>query len=82
MMKVLRDFWCESDNATWDLGRVLGTLGFLQYFFTGSWAVIVHGDKFDWQAAGTGVGLMFAGFGALIALKDREKGPNDAGPGK
>lgn len=76
IMKILRDLWCEADNQTWDLGRVLGTVGFLQYFFTGSWSVIFHGDKFDWQASGIGVASMFAGFGALIYFKDKEKKPD------
>jgi hypothetical protein len=72
MMKFFMDLFTESDNVTWDLGRVLGSIAFLQYLGYGLDAYVIRGQMFDPISAGSGLAAMMAGFGAMILMKGKE----------
>lgn len=72
MMKFIADLFTESDGKTWDLGRCLGALAFLQYLGYGLYAYVFKGQVFDPQAAGIGLTTMMGGFGAMILMKGKE----------
>jgi hypothetical protein len=72
-MKLLRDLFCESDNATWDLGRIMSAGVVLTFLGLAISAYGFKNEHFDPQAFGIGIGSALAAFGAAIMLKDREK---------
>jgi hypothetical protein len=72
-MKFVRDLFTEADGATWDLGRVQGTVGFVTFLALSVFSYGIKGDKFDPQTWGIGFGAVTAAYGAMILLKDKEK---------
>lgn len=72
-MKFIRDLFTESDNTTWDLGRVQGTIAFGSVLFAMLWAYIVRGQNFDPQSVGIGIAALMAGYGGMIYLKGKEQ---------
>lgn len=71
-MKFIRDLFTESDNTTWDLGRVQATAAFGSVLLMMAWVYIVRGQTFDALAVCGGVGGMMAAYGAMIKLKGSE----------
>lgn len=70
---LLKHCFTESDNLTFDLGRILWGIGGLIFFGISIYAVIFKGQSWDPIAWGTGFGGVLAGGGATIAIKSREK---------
>lgn len=79
-MKFVRDLFTESDGTTWDLGRLIGTLAFLQYLGYGLNAYVIRGQIFDAAACATGLTLMMAGYGGMILMKGKEATPAEKKP--
>jgi hypothetical protein len=74
IMKFFRDLFTESDGTTWDLGRVQGTIAFATFLGLSIFAYAIKGQPFDPQAWGIGFGAVSAAYGAMIWMKDKEKG--------
>lgn len=58
------------DNQTHDIARWLVMLSFVVGLGLQIYVVVEKGKDFDLQQFGTGLGLMFAGFGSAIKLKE------------
>lgn len=71
-MKFIKDLFTESDNTTWDLGRVQGTAAFASVIAMMFWVYVVKGQTFDALAVCGGIGGMLAAYGAMIRLKGKE----------
>ena len=72
MKKFFTDLFTEADGVTWDLGRVAGTVAFLQYLGYGLYAYVFKGQVFDPQASGLGLAALMAGYGGMIWAKAKE----------
>lgn len=71
--KLITDLFTESDNETWDLGRVQGTIAFGCFLFYSFWAYVVRNQTFDPQTFGIGFGAVATGYGAMIWMKGKEQ---------
>lgn len=69
---VIKDSVTESDNLTYDLGRIIWGIGSLVFFAISLIAVWTHNWAFNPITWGTGFGAVLAGGGACIAIKSRE----------
>lgn len=76
-MKFFRDLFTEADGKTWDLGRVQGTIAFATFLGLSVYAYCWKGQTFDPSAWGIGFGAVAAAYGAMIWMKDKEKGKDD-----
>lgn len=73
MKDYLRHWLTESDNTTHDLYRVLSLVAILTGLGLSVYTVVVKNQPFDIQTFGIGVGTLFAGCGAALALKPETK---------
>lgn len=73
--KILSDLMTESNNSTHDLYRYLSipsaVVGIGLQIYVVVWKE--PSQPFDFQSFGIGVGLLFAGVGAALALKPEAK---------
>lgn len=75
MVKLFKDCLTGKDNETYDIVRILLFLACIVYF-TLSFVETFKGHDFNPIEYGTGLGLLFAGGGGGIALKQRAE-PDD-----
>ena len=71
---VLKDLFTESDNETWDVGRLQWAVGTIVYFALSAYAYVWKGQPFDPIAWGTGFGAVMAGGGGMVWMKGKEPG--------
>lgn len=69
MKQFLKHLLTESDNATFDLSRVLAALSILSGLGLQAYAVGWKGQPFDMQVFGVGTGALFAGVGVALGMK-------------
>lgn len=67
-MKVIRDWFTESDNVTWCLARAMAAVAILSIIAAQVYA-LYQGKPFDPQAFGLGIGAGFAGVGVALGMK-------------
>lgn len=64
-----------ADNRTPDVGRYIAAVSFLTAFTLEVYSVVKLGKVFDIQAFGTGIGILMAGVGAMLKLKENTEPP-------
>jgi len=74
-IKVLTQILTGADNETHDMGRYIAILSFMTAFTLEVYSVVKLGKVFDIQAFGTGVGILMAGVGAMLKLKESTEPP-------
>lgn len=77
MLKFIHDLFKGQGNLYWDLGRIMSALALLSAFVAVGWNIHLK-QPIDLGPAGFlgGLGALLTAAGALIALKDRARGPS------
>lgn len=70
--KFVRDLFTESDNTTWDLGRVQGTGIVAAALLLLFYVYVIRGQNFDPLAVFGGLSTLMAAYGVMIKLKGSE----------
>lgn len=73
MKKLLLQLFTESDNATFDIARVLAAVAVISGIGLQIYAVGWKGQAFDMQVFGVGTGSLFAGVGVALGMKKDSK---------
>jgi len=71
IQKITNQLLTGRDNATHDILRWLGLLGFISYITLTFYSVIYLGVVFNYQEFSTGLAAMFGGLGAGLGLKSQ-----------
>lgn len=74
LYKIFTGMMTESDNSTHDLFRYLAVMSTVVGLSLEVFTVIWQHKAFDFQTFGIGVGVLFGGVGAALALKPEAKG--------
>lgn len=69
MKNLLRQLFTESDNVTHDLYKYLAVLAILTGLGLNIYTVVIKGAAFVMSEFGIGIGALFAGAGAALAMK-------------
>jgi hypothetical protein len=78
-MKFFRDLFTERNNETYDLVRVLATLGFFMFVFLCVYEMINHCHDFQLFEASGGMAAILAAIGGSVGYKARSEGePNES----
>ena len=75
--KFLRDLFTGRDNKTWDLGRIMWAQGFVVYCAISVYS-LYQGLAIDPMNWASGLGLILAGGGAALKLKQSSEPKNEA----
>jgi hypothetical protein len=76
-MQFLKHILTESDNSTYDVGRVLWAVGVLVFLFLTVYCTVKHDEpSFDAQAFGIGFAAVLAAGGGMVAWM---RSPHDTG---
>ena len=67
-MLLIKHWFTEKDNQTWDLAKAMGAYAFVHYHAMNSWNVY-HGVVFNPQEYATGLGILLTTLGVLLGLK-------------
>jgi hypothetical protein len=67
--KVLKDWFTEVDNKTFDITKVLAVVSIATGIGLAIYSVVVKGDPFDYNNYGLGTAALFAGVGVALGLK-------------
>lgn len=70
---VLRGMMTETDNRTHDLFRYIAVVSAVVGLALQVHVVVWKSQAFDFQQFGIGVGVLFAGIGAALAMKPEVK---------
>lgn len=67
-MNVIKHWFTESDNQTWDLSKAMGAFSFVFFHSAVGYSTYLS-HTFDMQQYGVGVGALFTTLGVLLGLK-------------
>lgn len=73
--RVFKQLLTESDNVTHDIYRYLAIISIVTGLTLMVYAVVVKGQLFSIQDFGIGVGVLFAGVGVALGLKNETSIP-------
>lgn len=68
MYEILKQLLTGKDNETHNMAKYLGLITFLLGLGLEIYSVVYNNEKFDLKDFGTGMGLLFAGYGAALKL--------------
>lgn len=68
MYEILKQLLTGKDNETHDMAKYLGLVTFVIGISLEVYSIVWRGEKFSFQEYGTGLGLLFAGYGAALKL--------------
>jgi hypothetical protein len=74
--KILKDWFTEVDNSTFDVTKALAVVSILTGLGLAITAVVLKNQMFDFQAFGIGVAALFAGVGMALGMKKDTKESN------
>jgi hypothetical protein len=69
---MLKHWFTESDNVTWDMGRTMWFVSVIAFLYK----MITNAD-FDPNSTGIGLSALLAGGGGMIWLKSKERKDGD-----
>jgi hypothetical protein len=69
MKKVIKDWFTEVDNNTFDITKALAVVSILSGVSLAIFAVVLKGQVFNYQDYGMGTAALFAGVGVALGMK-------------
>ena len=73
MKKIIKDWFTEIDNKTFDVTKFLAVVSIMTGIFLAIFSVVYKNQAFDYQDYGLGTAALFAGVG--IALSSKKETP-------
>lgn len=67
--RIIKDCLSERNNKTWDVVRVLGTIGFFTYLLLSTIELFRHCSDFSLTDMATGIGIILGVVAAGVTLK-------------
>jgi hypothetical protein len=69
MKKVIKDWFTEKDNETFDITKALAVVSIISGVSLAIFAVVSKGQVFNYQDYGLGTAALFAGVGVALGMK-------------
>jgi len=69
MNKIIKDWFTEIDNQTFDVTKALAVVSILTAIGLIAYSIIYKGQVFSLQDYGIGMSALFAGLGVALKLK-------------
>jgi hypothetical protein len=67
--KILKDWFTEVNNETFDITKALAVVSILSGVCLAIFSVILKGQVFNYQDYGMGTAALFAGVGVALGMK-------------
>jgi hypothetical protein len=67
--KILKDWFTEIDNETFDITKALAVVSILSGVGLAIFTVVLKGQAFNYQDYGMGTAALFAGVGVALGMK-------------
>lgn len=67
--KIIKDWFTEVDNETFDITKVLAVLSIATGIGLAIFSVVYKGQAFSYQDYGLGTAALFAGVGVALGMK-------------
>jgi len=77
MKKIMKDWFTESDNSTFDVVRALAVVSIVTAIVLSIISVVLHDEAFSYQDYGLGTAALFAGVGVALGMKKESKEKED-----
>lgn len=75
MHKIIKDWFTEVDNKTFDVTKALAVVSVISAIGMAWYSVIALNGEFSMQDYGIGIAALFAGVGVALGMK--KDSPND-----
>ena len=69
MNKIIKDWFTEIDNQTFDVTKALAVISILTAIGLAIFSVVFKGQAFSYQDYGLGTAALFAGVGVALGMK-------------